>query len=331
MKKQDNSKIVLIEGMSPRGHTQFNKYYIKSLSPYINKVYVGESLFNSYKNLAKVSFFDDKHLFKYRLVISISFLINTLKIIYKSKKNGTKYIILLSYDVSSLFIVVYFSKLFNMKLFVFEHNTVPTKGMHKKILQFICFDWVHRICYTPRAVEIYKSLNQKSKYIPLPIPIKEDFENKLNKSLTLNNKEFDFVVFCPSSSASMNKVIEKAELYKNILFIIKTKIIINLDNVVTKQYFENYEDIIESVDFFYLPVSLDSRVSGPFFEAIGAGKKVILSKGYFYDYAKKEFKQYILCDEDDWNFSTSKMVEMDIDKYNTDIINNIKKYILDEN
>ena len=322
-------KVSFIEGVSPRGHININRFYITELGDSISTIYVGNSLSYSYKDIDKVEFFDDNNLLRSRLFRAMGFVWNTWKLIYKVKSNKINTVCLLSYDPLLLFLVVYFSRLMGIRLYTFEHNTVPVSGWHKYFLQYICFRWVKRICYTPKAVKMYKNMGQKAIYIPHPIIYKEpEVSDKLIKDFSCYRKKYKIIVFCPSASASIDTLLLKAKEHSNILFIIKTKQIIKLNNVIAMPYFEDYATLSNLVDFFYLPVSLsESRVSGPFFEAIGVGKKIILQKGSFYDYAKQYFENYIYLDKESWEFDKDIKEVINIKNYNNKIISKLKDFI----
>jgi len=323
------NKVSFIEGVSPRGHININRFYITEMASKVSTVYIGHSLANFYEDISKVEFFCDNNLFGSRLFRAIGFVNNTIKSIYKAKKNNTKTVCLLSYDPLLFFLVVYFSKFMGIKLYAFEHNTVPVKGLHKYFFQYICFDWINRICYTPKAVEIYKQMGQKAIYSPHPII---NYENNLYKSDQLSQqifhykKKYKFIVFCPSSSMSIDRLLLKAQEHSSFLFIVKTKKTINLDNVITMPFFDNYNELLCASDFLYLSISLNARVSGPFFEAVGAGKKIILQKGAFYDYAVEHFKDYVLDDESGWEFGIIPRKKINLEKYNNEIKSKLKDF-----
>lgn len=120
-----SKNIVIIEGVSPIGHVDFNKKIIECLNEHTKDIYVGNSLRTKYF-FAKIKNFDDSFVFHNRIYHAVGFLILTLKIIKENKhKKDFKYL-LLSYDILALPFIAIYSKYVGASVFACEHNTIPT-------------------------------------------------------------------------------------------------------------------------------------------------------------------------------------------------------------
>tara|TARA_B100000212_G_scaffold135890_1_gene102250 strand:- start:11386 stop:12387 length:1002 start_codon:yes stop_codon:yes gene_type:complete len=318
-KNEDN--IVLIEGMSPKGHILFNRFLIKILNNKKITAVLGSSIYKSYEQLdIDLIKFDDSFQFSNRIILTTGFLKISLKTLFDSKKNGVKKIYFLSYDLIALPIISFIALLLDLEIFVFEHNTIPNKFL-KKVFQYFNFGKVTRICFTPSAVEIFRNINQKTISVNHPIlnhKITSE-ENLSYQTLKIKKKlkTYEIVIFCPSGQSSIIDIEEKAKSYKNMLFIAKSDQRSDLENLITENYFQDYSYVMSLSDFIYLPFDYGSRISGPFFEAIFFNKKSILSNNIFRHFTLKEFNEFVLKEEDDWNdFSKLKNKKFDLKKYN---------------
>ena len=307
-----------IEGLSPRGHVELNKFYLTKLYTQIHTVFIGQSLSNYYSGMDNVQFYDRETQGKLRIVRALKFVTTNLQLLRKAKKMGIRSVCYLSYDHLLFFLVVYFARIQNIKLFTFEHNTIPISMFHS-FLQFLCFKGATRFCFTEDVCNIYIKMNQKAHWISHPI-LPAGKEIHAPEEFQLLRKKYDFIVFCPSSSSLESKIIERAKNHVNICFIVKTNNVYDLENIITANFFENYSKILSSVDFVYLPFNLKYRVSGPFFDAIGANKPIILSKGSFYLYANHNFPEHVIADTETWNLTHSKRPKIDMSIYNGKII-----------
>ena len=283
-------KVYLFEGMSPKGHVQLTKYY-KNTFGESSTLYVGISLKSHYKKEVDVNYYNDFFGLKNKYFSIFSFLFYSLLMIIKCKKNNGKCLVFLSYNANVMFLVTWIAILFNVRILCFEHNTVPkpSESNLKKIAQRLCSKKLLRICYMPAVVELYEKLGQRAVYIPHPIINVEVSCNPVNYS-----KSYKYKVFCPSAQGKISKVKSLAENNKNVLFIVKCKEPVSIDNIVSERFFDNYYDIMYACDFVYLPVEFDCRVSGPFYEAIGFNKKVLVEPCGFSEYVSHEFQGMVV-------------------------------------
>ncbi|MDB4665623.1 hypothetical protein OAE81_00360 [bacterium] len=100
---------------------------------------------------------------------------------------------------------------------------------------------------------------------------------------------FKSVGLCPSSSVTEEQITEVASLYPEFLFVVKSNKKIALRNIVTVNYFREYSNALKNTDFVVVPFALSSKVSGPVYEAIAAGKPVVVAQNIFGEYIKEKF------------------------------------------
>lgn len=331
------SNVVVVEGLSPDGHTLINNFYLKSIHESVSRVYIGISLKKYYSDIENVVFFDDCGIFhSSRVRRLISFLGNSFSMLISARRLAAKTVLFLSYDPMGFFLVVYFARFLGLKIYAFEHNTIPT-NRSKMLCQRLSFSWLYRICYRKAVVNLYQRLGGQAILIPHPI-VNRVTSTDLSYS-SLPKRYFDlkkrhrFSVLCPSGSASVDRVFEVAKKHSDVLFFVKAHYDPGFSNVVVAPFFDHYFDLVSFVDFFYLPFGDTQkkflRVSGPFFEAIGANKKVILEQGAYLDNFKGTFPDNILESDDQWDFDPIVNHPFDVDSYNHDIALRLKELFYD--
>ena len=214
-----------------------------------------------------------------------------------------------SYDVSSFFLVTWLSKLLRFKIVTFEHNTIPKKNRFQKIFHLLASKNITRVCYTPDGVSLYQELGKLSKLVLHPIIEKAELINRVGVKVDAER------VFCPSASGNLNRTIEFSKKHPDKIILLKTSQHVDLKNVKTATFFEDYNQILASSGFIYLPVELVGRISGPFYEAISINKLIIVRDNEFGRFVKKSFPNNVLYDDVDF-LEYARPPELDIKKYN---------------
>lgn len=315
--KQDEflKKIVLIDAVSPRGHVSINKFYLQTLSKRNVELVVSDELEPLYRGVGKINVFKYAFLTKGRIIHSLYSLFIILKVLFSNFFKRKYILILLSYDITNLFIVSHCAKILGVKLVVFEHNTVPDGSKYKRILQRMCTNEMLRICLLPEAKKEYESLNQSSVVINHPIMRERDkvIENeKLSKLI----QQFDKVVFSPSGSADLSELKKYCEKYPKYLFIVKSGEKFDVKNCYTSSFFDEYNWIMTISDFVYLPVKFTKRVSGPMYGAIYHSCKIIVNRNSFGEFALSQFSHSVQYCDENW---VTEQRGFDVAAYNSNI------------
>lgn len=322
-------KLLLAECTPANGHVSINKFYITCLHKKDVTLFIEKDLRCYYEDIAGANFFNESTESNFRIIRALKFLKTALYCRKYAKKHNIQSICFLSYDLLVLPIIAFLNKISGIKTYTFEHNTIPN-SVPKKIIQSLCFKTVTRICYTPKAVEIYQKIFGKAIYIPHPIltELLETQNTEIPIEISQKKNHFKHIVFCPSGSTNLQQIYKKAKIYPEIFFIIKSNQNLALSNVINFPFFKSLEPFIKYSDFIYIPLENSFKVSGPFFTAIGLGKKVILQKGHFFDFAKDNFPNHIVSDEDPWQFEETKTEPLDITAYNQQIKDAIIKTLV---
>lgn len=281
------SKAIFIEGVSPKGHTVFTQAFLNLLSNDDGVLYVGRTLNGCLSFSGETIEFDDSFLLQSRLQHAIGCIFYSIKAINKAKNKQADKIYLMSYDIISIPIISFLCFVFGIKLYAFEHNTVP-QSFFKKMLQFLAFN-VRRICFTPKAKEIYESMGQKAYLISLPFN---------EKPISLKVDQEEKYVFCPSASVSICDVITYVEINSEFLFYVKSnEKYSKKKNMIVRKYFDSYEEMLFNSKAIYVPITSVLRMSGPVIDAISYGKPVVMRKTSLSIYLKRIYPGFIYFDE----------------------------------
>lgn len=319
-----STKVVFVDPVSPRGHVSLNRFYLKSFFKQTEILVVAKELEHFYSDICKVNTFNGSFLVKGRLLHFLSTLTISLKVIFSYAFKKDHLIVLLSYDITNFFIISHIAKLLKVELIVFEHNTLPGRSVNKKILQKLCPNNSLRLCYTIKAKQEYIALNKLAVLIPHPL-IREIDVNSKNKNIERLINKYERVVFCPSASADVKKVIAHARTKPKFLFIVKCKQSIDASNCFTSAFFDEYDWIMEVSDFVYLPISFSGRVSGPMYGAILHSCKVVVDRNEFGKEAFNQFEGMVQYSDEPW---IENKIPFNVNLYNKTIVNKIKKNLL---
>jgi lipopolysaccharide cholinephosphotransferase len=175
---------------------------------------------------------------------------------------------------------------------------------------------VNHICYLPSALRCFVSLGLKAKLIPHPIiGIQSE---KLSEEGDRN------MVFSPSGSTKNEDVLKLKQYFPSFDIIHKSSTDLSEYGVTTCSFFNDYDEKLRKAHCIFIPFERDYKVSGPFFESIAKGKRVILKHGDFADWVcltfkgeKRAISKEFFIFEPDFNYS-------DLCAYNAKIIESLR-------
>jgi len=291
------AKTIFCEGISPTGHTTFTTGFLQLMARSKDTFFVGNSIEDKIDFNGKRVVFNDNFVRSSRPFHAIAFFALCLKILIHAKFRRFDRVVFFSYDILTIPFISLVAFSLRIKLTVFEHNTVP-KSKSNCILQSMAVG-VNRLCFTPCAVEKFKSLGQRTELISLPIQLRKKWESAQQVSKSY--------VFCPSASASLSRIIHYAEKNPDVIFYVKSSTSNSLpNNVVAKSFFADYDYWLEKCSLVYVPLSNTDRMSGPVIDAISYGKPVVMTKDTLSVFLSKKYHGYIFFDDLDVGSIISK-------------------------
>lgn len=319
-------KILIADPLSENGHLKFNKKILDwfSYEKIDSITFFSKSMAANLNIISdhNVSTFADSYIrkdsrFRYFLC-QIALHFKLLTICLKSKCS----LILLSYELQSFLFFSYIYRLFNVKVMVIEHNTIPdNKTSFKGMLYNSIDSKVFHICLEEYISEnIKKQYAKKADYFSHPITISDDDVLSVINSDCDGRREKN--LFMPSST------INSAVADSIILSCLKNKIILimkNLGNiesheVLKREHFDNYYEIMKSCDGVIIPQVFTYRVSGVFYEALALNVKIYMAKSLFSKEMKLIYPDNIAiydeCDPFCFESSIGSNVKFNIEKYN---------------
>jgi len=310
--------MIFIEMMSPKGHIRLNEFYLEALWEPGDRLILGESLQGSYTDFSPILFRDRFGNFISRIYSAIA----ALRLIPIGSKRE---ICFLSYDLLLMPAVVALLRLRGWRVFAFEHNTTPNSPMKRSFHRAIGKEVCH-FSYAPYVSDRFSNLGLKVRTISHPILTSPKEASGAGPEVALvlsRSGEFENVVFCPSASVSWEQIEPLATSRPRTLFVVKSNAKVNAKNVLSFPFFEEYLEILAICDAVYIPFSRDDKVSGPFFEALGAGKIVVVKDNVFGRYAKSEFACQVRFEDEEWSQSSCH-VKVDLISHNLGIIADLR-------
>lgn len=279
-------EMLFIDMMSPDGHIRLNTFYLSQLAGPEARIYVSDDL---------AGFYDDFNTYSLgpkpcgpgrteRMALA-------LRVVEIVRREAPKRLVLLSYDLATFPFVSHALGVLGVQVFCFEHNTAPNTKMRlwlhnlssKKVTHFV---------YTPYLQELYQGVGLHAIYVPHPClswDITQSDGREWRRIRASTNGCFSRTGFCPSDSVPLAQVEEIAMAESATLFVCKTTRSSDLPNVVTHRYFCDYGGALGQCDFAVIPFASEHKVSGPVFEAIAAGKHVMVLDNVFGRYVKSLF------------------------------------------
>lgn len=310
-------RILFVECVSPKGHISFNKSFLKFLEHRILKIMIGKSISGDFNNNVNVEEFDDSYVSRNRLAHFVGCLKITIKALIDATTNNRASVVFFSYDILTLPVISLLSKLLNIEVYLFEHNTVPTNKIQKIIHKFA--KSCKRICFTPYAHELYKTMGNQSVLISLPVEF-----SKIN-----NGIENSLKVLCPSANSNYQKIIEYSLRNSNFEFFVKSDIELGHPNITSYKFLNDYFESISTSCAIYVPLKHEHRMSGPVIDALSLGKPVVISKSTLGDFLVKKYRGYIYYDDKNIDFILTDFCNSK-NKIELENINNEIKLALNE-
>lgn len=316
------TKMIFVEMMSPRGHVRLNQFYLSKLWEEGDVLLTGASLVGFFDGFSPVTLEDKPY--GSPMLNRLGMLVQILrKLPYKTVNRD---ICFLSYDLFWFPVISIYLRMCGFKIHVFEHNTTPTTRL-KRYFQRLSGKTIQHLTYTPFVENFFRTLNLTAKTIPHPIlrsvPIMKNDGPEIRAVLG-KKKNFNRIIFCPSASVNWEQLEPMVKRYPLYLFVVKSPGKYKLANVITFPYFEAYFEILTLCDYVYIPFNRDDKVSGPFFEAMGFGKTVIMKPNVFGMYAQSKFPSHVVFEDDDWETIESSTDPIDILGYNDLIVQNLR-------
>ncbi|EFK4582296.1 hypothetical protein QPL12_16795 [Escherichia coli] len=286
-------KILIADPLSEKGHLNFNLGVIewfKNDQHITIDYYVSEYMQCAMQLVCKV--FPDRDLDKTNI---IKYKIKQLKIlndiISYANNHGYDKLIFLSYEVYSTAVYMNFMRLIRkngLEIYLIEHNTIPTSFLKNIFYSIIPKKNITHIGLVTYISEYIKNKYKKnSLYIPHPmrkLPVRE------------YRKEKTIKVFMPSfvEQKLKNEICDSfRKLGEGYLLCTKGMSGV-LDNIIFKEYYDNYDEELTIADAIFIPQYFDYRVSGVFYEALQTHAKIFMSNCIFSQYMKTIFKDKII-------------------------------------
>lgn len=266
--------MLIVDPLSPPGHICFNKYFcsylpIKKMCFYLSsdRIY----LFNKLENIIPYPAINFKN--KNRIAYFFIQCYILIKIIFISKKIKKNEILFLSYELPSMMILSHLFALFNIKLFVLEHNTFKPDSIVRKQMFLLMNKKVIHICLAPYIEKKIKSYNIKTIFTWHPI------NENIKAGHNLKN-----IFFMPSSTIPnelIKPILNSFETTKRHKLFYKSKHEYISEFVISKPFFDNYEDLIANSEGVLIPQKFNYRLSGVFFDALPGTSYIYMSDCMF--------------------------------------------------
>jgi hypothetical protein len=290
------NRIVFIEGVSPRGHVSCNLGLLEQVHRSVQCFHVGKSIASEYSSCEKVKVFEDRWFSHGRLMHSIAFFLISCRLLRRARAEKIRRVCFMSYDVSSMFLVVFYGRFLGLNLYAFEHNTIPSSFL-LRVLQRIQGRQLRHLCFSVDSLNAFRKIGMKACLTEHPLYSKIS-NAPLPRKLLDKKKGFRSMVFCPSASASFELICAKARMYSDVLFVAKTEYVSSQANLYVEKFFQDFDSIFRASDAVYMPMEgrYLGRVSGPLFEAMSLNKPIILSEGGLHDFVVEIFPEHIHLD-----------------------------------
>lgn len=320
-------KTVLIDYLSPGGHIPIINFYIKNLSKCFDLIYLNIKVRKNILAKNKINYINLKKNFFLRFFQMLSFFLSL-------KKKNINRVIMLSYEPQILFFLGFFIDLNYFKIFVFEHDTLNEKNYFKFLFIKHLNKNITHLAYTNSQIKLLNKISKK-KAIFTNHPI---IENKKNINYIKKKKFKKKIILIPTRHHFIKNLIENF-IKKNLNYQfyvlakknnLKKKIFSNFNNVKLIEFIK--EKDINKVIAIYLPLDPEIykyRVSAWLYMGIAYDKKILMENNDLYKFEKKRFPNYIIRNNNKIfnNFNSFVKKKINISKYNSLLITNLKKSI----
>lgn len=261
-------KILIVDPISAKGHIKLNEKIIEHLNS-ISNIHILTIDNTHSKNQNNISFFPEniKNIKKNKFSYRIQNYLYTRYAINYFKKNNFDIIIFIAYETISMSIALIGNKKIAERLWLYEHNNIDEKN-DSIIKEFFYKKLNNKAMHI--VFEDYIGKNISKKYFHIPHPI--------YKELKTHEQESKKFIFAPSGgndpllSSEIIKFCENNSIYLKL----KSKLKIYSNFIESSDYFDNYNQLINSCSYVLLLNNFENRVSGVLYEAL-TERKIIIS------------------------------------------------------
>lgn len=317
---------VFVEMVPTIDHSALNKFYLAKLLRSGDQLIVGQSVRHAYEEFSPIAFADSAD--GATPIPRLRDALAARRAVGAHCRSDNAATCLLSYDLLHLPLSARIFRSRSAKLVAFEHNTAPTTAA-KRLFHRLGGNQICRLVYTPDIGALYDAANLQNTIVPHPIVVHSPpvghRSAEVDRVLALKaERGLSKVIFCPSGSVAWSMIEPMANRYRAFLFVIKGEAPPDLDNVVSFSRLEHFADMMHACDAAYVPFDKEGKVSGPFFECVGAGKRVIVKDNSFGRYVKSQFPEHVSFEEEDWTANMKCHGPVDIDSYNNRIVDKLR-------
>ena len=306
--------MIFIDMMTPVGHVRLNRFYLSHVWCKGDVLVTGEKLQGAFAEYSVRLVPDFRKGILNRAIVAIMLLRQLAKL-------PDRKVCFLSYDLLFMPLVVFCLSILGKTIFVFEHNTAPTTRA-KRIFQKLMGRRVRHFVYAPHISRVFSELQLNYVTISHPILLGAVGGASGAGELDLIREKASrcqSIVFAPSGTSNPEDIAQFAAQHLDKFFVVKTAVSMGAENIFCASRFEDYIEIMHKCDFVYIPFSRVDKVSGPFFEAIGLNKRIILTRDAFGIYGKTEFPDLVRFADEGFD-CFSEGARIDVDQFNGDIV-----------
>lgn len=292
--------MLIVDPLNEKGHFEFNKNFISLIS------HDYSILACKNQKLRSSDGFRENHYHKallnkrFRAIYSLNQILIALYSVIVCKRRGEEIALYLCYDLFAMAVISHVFHIFNIKLYLLEHNTfVPDSNLKLRMFKLISKHAKH-ITLAPYISHKIERLNKNTVSIWFPL-------RKIEATI-VNDDKPQQIFFMPSSTipSDLMQVIEEAvSQQSDVLLFCKGSIQSKYSNIVKAPHFENFDSLLKSSAGVIIPQSFDYRVSGVFFEALCTSASIFMADCRFAREMKKTFPNRVKVVSDWRHLATS--------------------------
>lgn len=310
---------IFIDMMSVRGHVNLNRFYLSQFTDLNPVLYISSDLRCAFSESSTRSLGPNPCSARWGCRVKTA--LRVLRVLFQERPDQ---VFFLSYDLATFPLITHVAALLGAKIVCLEHNTAP-RSIAKRLSHILMAKFVTRLVYAPHIQKIYNQAGIETIYVPHPCvhpATKTEVSKETRPIIDYRGRGFERMAFCPSGTVTLEAVEAIAEHDRTTLFVCKNANHSRLANVICRDYFEDYDGMIDQSDFICLPFELEYKVSGPAFEAIAMGKPILLLPNAFGKYMKSVFGDSISISDSRFPFATEFT---HVSEFNDSIIEAISK------
>lgn len=304
--------LLVVDPLSEPSHHNFNVEFIKFLDAFKISWVCCAAEESKYSGFNILYAFKKSLLNKrFRLFYTIAQIYILLHVLTSSVLQKKRRVLFLSYELPSMVIVSHLFRLFNIKIYLVEHNTFVPKSKLKSILfTYIASDTCH-VCLAPYISEyIHSKYKRESIGLWHPIPMARNVsENVINNRVFMPsstiNPEVKRTIFDAFKSGNKYTLYAKGEEASS-----------GDGSLCIRQFYDDYFSFIYSSYCVIIPQNFDYRVSGVFFEALMSRSIIVLSDCIFGRSMKKAFPERVIIITD-WSLVLEELDKLSVAAYNS--------------